>query len=300
MKQIGKELTQIADTKDRCGEGPLWDWRTKQFFWDDIPANRIATIDLKSGEAIVIPTKSQVAGMALLAGGGLVVGGADGLVAWRDGQETLLLKELDGVAAPINDMLATPSGRLYAGTYFWGHEDMEKFGSLYLIDVAKKTATKVDDGIALANGLALSPDGKTLYFADSSVRKIYAYDIKADETLSNKRVFVSVPTDEGLPDGMTTDADGYLWCAQWYGSQVVRYDPSGKVERRIKTPMTQTSSVAFGGEDLDTLFITTAGEHWPSKYVPTDYPANPPGVGGPLFAIKPGVKGRKESEVKAG
>jgi D-xylonolactonase len=105
---------------------------------------------------------------------------------------------------------------------------------------------------------------------------------------------VKVPPDEGLPDGLTVDAQGFVWCAQWYGAQVVRYDPEGKVERRIKMPVTQVSSVAFGGDDLTDLYITTAGENWPSAYAPPGYDVNTPDLGGSLYRLRIGIRGKPE------
>ncbi len=224
--------------------------------------------------------------MALAEGGGLVIAGADGIYTFRDGKISLVMKEIDGQASPFNDILATPGGRIYAGTYYWSDVAMERTGALYLIDAAKKSATLLDERIELSNGIGLSPDGKTLYYADSTVRRIYAYDVNRDETLSRKRVFVAVGDDEGIPDGLTVDAEGFIWSAQWYGGQVVRYDPDGRVERRIALPVKQVSSVAFGGEDLDCLFITTAGEHWESAFVPRGYSPLAGTIGGALFAMR--------------
>ena len=115
---------------------------------------------------------------------------------------------------------------------------MEKDGSLAVLD----------EGIHLSNGLGFSPDLKTLYYTDTIPRVIYAYDYDVKKgAVSNRRVFVKVPDTEGIPDGMTVDSEGYIWSAQWYGSCIMRYDPDGKVERCIKTPAKQTTSLIFGG-----------------------------------------------------
>src|SRR5207247_7061215 len=137
----------------------------------------------------------------------------------------------------------------------------------------------VEEGVELANGLGFSPDNRTLYFTDSAARKIYAYDVQPETgRLSNRRIFASVTADEGLPDGLTVDAEGFVWSAQWYGSQVVRYDPDGKVERRIAMPITQVSSVAFGGENLTDLYITSAGGSWASQLAPPGYNFDAPNI----------------------
>jgi D-xylonolactonase len=147
----------------------------------------------------------------------------------------------------------------------------------------------------LANGLGLSPDHRTLYFADSAARIIYAFDVDPkDGSLSNRRPFVKVPSEEGLPDGLTVDADGYVWNAHWYGSEVVRYDPDGVLERRIRFPSSQISSVAFGGSDLTDLYVTSAGQSWPSRYMPAGYDPHGNNVGGPLYRVSLDVAGRPE------
>jgi sugar lactone lactonase YvrE len=132
----------------------------------------------------------------------------------------------------------------------------------------------VDEGFHLANGLAFSPDAKLLYFTDSAARRIYAYDYdqKTGE-VRNRRVLVQVPDHEGLPDGLTVDAEGFLWSARWYGSCVIRYNPDGKVERSIMTPAKQTSSVMFGGPDLTDLFISSAARSEPMPVMPKGYDA---------------------------
>ena len=205
-----------------------------------------------------------------------------------------LFLEHEGQKLKFNDILAAPGGRIYAGTYYWNAADeMERAGKLYLVQ-PDSSVEVVAEGIELANGLGLSPDLKTLYFADSTARVIYAFDVDEQSgRLSRRRVFVKVPSDEGLPDGLTVDADGFVWSAQWYGSQVVRYDPAGKVERRIAMPVGQVASVEFGGGELDELFITSAGESWKSRFSPPGYDYSKP-VGGAVYRARSGVRGKKE------
>jgi D-xylonolactonase len=150
----------------------------------------------------------------------------------------------------------------------------------------------VDEGIEIANGLGLSPDDRTLYFADSARRVIYAYDVAPSGSLSRRRIFVKIPSDEGLPDGLTVDREGFVWCAQWYGAQVVRYDPDGKVERRLPMPVLQVSSLIFGGPDLTDLYVTTAADPWPSSLAPPGYDPKAPNQGGSLYRFRLDVQGR--------
>ncbi len=120
----------------------------------------------------------------------------------------------------------------------------------------------------------------------------------AKAALSNRRVFVRVPGSKGLPDGLTVDAAGFVWSAQWYGKCIVRYDPDGRIEREIETPAKQTSSVAFGGPELTDIFITTAAKSEPLPVMPPGYDPLNGFFGGPLYRIRLGVQGKPEFKTK--
>jgi D-xylonolactonase len=192
-------------------------------------------------------------------------------------------------------MRADAAGRIYVGTLHWGHDGkMERTGSLYLLGLDGGLRV-VDEGITLSNGLGFSGDGRTLYFADSAVRRIYAYDVNVTTgALANRRVFVEIGPDEGLPDGLCVDSEDHVWCAHWYGACVVRYTPAGSVDRRIAFPVSQTSSCGFGGADLGDLYVTSASDLWTSSFFPRGFdPAAKP-AGGSLFCLRPGATGRAE------
>jgi sugar lactone lactonase YvrE len=292
---MNRGLEVVADLANRCGESPIWDAGRRRLLWTDIPANLVYEFIPATGATRVISRDVNVSAIALARDGRLFFGGAGGLGAWSEKTGYVpIVSEYDGQPLVINDMIAGPSGGIYFGTIHWGERGMEKHGKLYYIDPAGDIRI-VDDGIELANGLGFSPDGRTLYFADSAPRRIYAYDVHAQSgTLSRKRVFAQLTRDDGLPDGLTVDADGHVWCACWYGGQVIRFDPDGKVERRLDIPAIQTSSVAFGGDDLGELYVTTAGEPWPSELAPAGYRADAPGQGGALYRLRPGVRGKGE------
>jgi D-xylonolactonase len=214
---------------------------------------------------------------------------------WRRSDDhRTLLTEHGGETLLFNDIIADAAGRVYAGTLYWDDNGMQKRGKLYLIERDCR-ARVVDDGIELSNGLGFSPDDRTLYYADSAARVIYAYDVDgATGSLSRKRVFVRVGGDEGIPDGLTVDFQGFVWCAQWYGGQVVRYEPDGRVERRVRLPVTQVASCNFGGDDLLDLYITTAGENWPSRLAPPGYDYARGNFGGGLYRLRLDVPGKPE------
>lgn len=296
MSGSSNEVELIVPNQDRCGEGPMWDWRRNVLLWTDISARVVYQFDPATSQATVLGENVPAGGIALCGDGGYVVAATEGMYQWSPGSEPrAILLEHEGEKLKFNDILAGPRGQLYAGTYYWGADDqMQRAGKLYLIHPDLR-AEIVADGIELSNGLGLSPDSRTLYFADSTARIIRAFDVDQQSgRLSRQRIFVKVPDDEGLPDGLTVDANGFVWSAQWYGSQVVRYDPDGKVERRIPMPVGQVASVEFGGGELDQLFITTAGERWQSRFSPPRYDYSKIKDGGPVYRVRPGVQGKKE------
>jgi len=289
-------LEVIAEDGNRCGEGPIWDPSNRRLVWNDLGSNLVYEYAPATRGKRVLSRDLNVSGIALHGEGGLVFAGSGGIHVWKEGAPLRTLHtHHQGEALFFNDIRADRHGRVYAGTYYWGANGMERPGKLYL--VSKEGVRVVDEGIELSNGLGFSPDDRTLYFADSPVRRIYAYDVDPRTgDLSRRRVFVQVPREEGLPDGLTVDREGFVWCAQWYAAQVVRYDPDGKVERRLQLPVTQVSSVGFGGDDLDELYITTAADPWPSDLVPPGYDPEAP-VGGSLYRVRVGIQGRPEPNV---
>lgn len=289
------DIEIVAQDNNRCGEAPIWDHQPGRFLWADIERALVYELVPSSREKRIISRDLPVSGIALDRGGSLVFAGATGLHVWRgQGDHHTIVSEHDGEKLVFNDLIADCKGRLYAGTLYWGACGMEKPGKLYLIG-CDRSVRVLDEGIQLSNGLGFSPDNKTLYHADSAARKIYAYDVAVQTGgLSGKRVFVEVPPDDGIPDGLTVDAEGFVWCAQWYGAQVVRYDPDGKPERRIVMPVRQVSSVAFGGPEMSDLYITSAADSWPSHLAPPCYDFKASNMGGSLYRVRVETQGRKE------
>ena len=288
---IQTALEIIANDNNRCGESPLWDAAQGRLLWVDNVPGWIFEHRPAIGGSRVLARDLPVSGLALNHDGRLVLAGGQGIVLWKEsGEQCPVLSTHDGQGLNFNDIIADARGNLYGGTYYWGANGREQFGKLYFIR-PDGTAAVMDEAIELSNGLGFSPDGRTLYFTDTIARKIYAYEVDAvSGALKRRRLFVAVPTDEGLPDGLTVDAEGFVWSAQWYGSQVVRYDPDGKVERRLRLPVQQVSSLMFGGPNLTDLYITSASEAWPSQEQPPLF--NPSGpMGGALYRTRPGVQG---------
>ncbi len=158
-------------------------------------------------------------------------------------------------------------------------------GRLYRLD-PDRTLTLLLEGIGVSNGMGLTPDRKQLYFTDTGAGKIYLFDYdRATGDLSNQRVFVDAPGEEGGPDGMTVDAEGCVWSARWGGSCLVRYRPDGTEERSIEFPAKKVSSVIFGGPDYADIYVTTAGGDNKAE--------DGPGAGA-LYRLQLGIQGVPE------
>ena len=283
----------IAKDNNGCGESPIWDPINQCILWIDADKALIFKLSLHNGEKSVVSRGLSVSGIALNRDGGLIIAGM-GLHLWRNRNDyRTIIEEYEGEALVFNDIIADFKGRIYAGTYYWEEKGMEKEGKLYLINT-DGSAQIMEDGIKLSNGLGFSPDNSLLYYTDSAARIIYKYDVEQDEgNLKNKRIFVKVPENEGIPDGLTVDAEGYVWSALWYGGQIIRYDPDGKVCLRIPIPAKQVSSVMFGGRNMTNLYITSAGKYWHSNLIPKGFNPEEP-MGGSLYFVNTNIKGKYE------
>jgi sugar lactone lactonase YvrE len=289
------ELSVIADYKDRCGEGPLWDVQHNRLYWTDCLGLRFYRYDWGSKKHQVVREGFEIKGFALNHDGGFVISNTSGIWLW-DGSGTpkIICAETDGFKCQANDCIADPAGRLLAGLFYYDASEDYRLGKLLIVDT-DGTGRILDEGFHLANGLGFSPDRKTLYFTDSVARCIFAYDYDEDAgSVKNRRIFVRVPSTSGIPDGLTVDAEGFVWSAEWYGSCVVRYDPGGTIERRIATPAKQTSSIAFGGSDLSEIFITSAGESAPLPVMPPRYDPLSGYFGGALYSMRSDIQGKPE------
>lgn len=280
---------------DLLGEAPFWDAAGKRLLWSDIKSMTIREYVPATGERRDVASGVMAFGIVINRDGALIITTPQGLFYYRVGQQPApIVQAHDGEALFLNDAIADSTGRVYAGSVYWGADGLVKPGKLFLID-RDGSSTVVAEGTGMSNGLGFSSDDRTLYYCDSYRRNIYAFDVDAATgALSNKRVLVEVPLTEGMPDGLTVDAEGYLWSAQWYGSQVVRYAPDGTVERRLEIPVRQVASVMFGGEDLGELYVTSASDPFVCSLSPPGYDYDAKNVGGPLYRTRPGVSGRLE------
>ena len=273
----------IADYACNTGEGPLWHAAEQRLYWVDIPQGRLFRYHPASGAHEMCFEGRPLGGFTIQADGGLLLFMDRGAIKlWRDGVFTTVIEEIpDERETRFNDVFADPAGRVFCGTM----PTKERPGRLYRLD-ADGTLTMVLEGIGCSNGMGLTPDHKQLYYTDSEAREIYLFDYdQASGAIDNRRLFASTPPDEGLPDGMTVDAQGYVWSARWDGGCLVRYTPEGVLERRISFPAKKVSSVTFGGPDYTDMYVTTAGG---------DHKDEDGAGAGALFRLNLGIQGAPE------
>ena len=281
------EVACVADVHAVLGEGPLWVAREAALYWVDIKGRKIFRLGQR-GKLEQWDTPFRVGSLAPRTGGGFIAGTDHGIgtVDLETGRfEIVHHPEAHLPDNRFNDGKVDRHGRFWAGSM----DDTEKdaAGALYRID-PDFAATRIDEGYRVTNGPAFSPSGDLMYHNDSGRRVTYAFDLDEAGNATNRHVFATYGEDEGYPDGMTVDAEACLWIAFWDGGCVRRYSPAGECLRTIAVPVTRPTSCAFGGPDLDRLYITSA-----SIGLDAAARAVQPQAGG-LFMTSPGVRGVAE------
>ena len=254
------EVETVVACQNELGEGPVWSPDEGAIYWVDIAQSELHRHYPGSGSNESFKTEKAITALAICDRGGLVTATADGYAFWDTDTQ-----QFDPIADPeaelednrFNDGAVDPRGRFWAGTMN-GRDETQVHGSLYRLD-ADRSVHKMDSGFTVSNGTGWSPDGKTMYFTDSLHYSIYAYDFDAASgAIENRRTFAEFSGEDGVCDGLTVDSEGGVWSALWGGWRVQRFDPDGVVEREVRIPVSVASSCAFGGENLDELFVTTA------------------------------------------
>lgn len=241
------------------GEGPLWSPARNALYWVDIMAPALHRLDLARETVESWSFDEPIGWVAERAGRGDLIAGMSSGFAWLSldpfAVNPIGDPEPDRPQNRLNDAKVDPAGRIWAGSK--DDSDLQASGALYRLDPDLRWSRQ-DDGYTVANGPAFSPDGRTLYHADSGIRTVYAFDLEGDGTLRDKRIFLRFEEEWGYPDGMTTDREGGLWIAHWGGGRISRFLPDGRMDRSIPLPATNITSCAFAGEKLDRLFVTSA------------------------------------------
>jgi D-xylonolactonase len=248
------ELERVVDSRCETGEGPVWHPDEQVLYYVDIPRGHLYRYDPETDENERVRAGPSIGGYTIQEDGSLLLFQSDGAVTvWDDGAETTVVDEIpEEVGSRFNDVAAGPGGRVYAGT-------MPPDGRLYRVERDGRLRQLIAD-VDISNGLGFSPDLETVYFAETLAQTIWQFDYDPDSgDLTNRRAFVSSVGRPGNPDGLTVDADGYVWSAQWNGGCVLRYHPEdGRVVERVDVPARKVSAIAFGGPDYEDAYVTTA------------------------------------------
>jgi sugar lactone lactonase YvrE len=277
----------VIDAKATLGEGPVWDSNNQVLYWVDIVGEKVHRFDLRSGTDIAIGVGQPVGSLALRATGGLVLALRDGFgVLDLEDNSTRVIADLN-INDPdilMNDGKCDRIGRFWAGSQSW--RGRPGLGALYRFEQDHRV-TRILDNVTCSNGLDWSTDGTILYYIDSPAGGIDAFDFDlATGDVRKRRRLVDIPLEQGQADGMTVDADGYLWVAVWDGWSIRRYDPDGRLTRVIDLPVARVTSCTFGGPDLADLYVTTAR----SGLTPEQLEEQP--MAGGVFRCRPGPRGR--------
>lgn len=290
-KNEDMEVKEVTTYQARVGEGPIWDYEYKRLFWIDTQGS-VFIYTPGTGEKQCAQREYKLGKMV-----GTVVPYTEDtvIVALQDGIYKLNLKneELTFMAAPeggiegnkYNDGKCDASGRLWIGTM--DNNCAPNKANFFVYD--GKEGRKVLSNVTISNGVAWSLDGKKMYYQDTPTLCVSQFDFDEEKgEISNRKEIIRIPENLGTPDGNTIDEEGMLWIANWGAACVTRWNPNtGELLQKIDVPALNVSALAFGGEQLDELYITTS-----AYYMPEGEEKNYPNAG-KLFVVKPGVKGIK-------
>ncbi len=268
----------VHDTRARLGECPVWVAAEQALYWVDIEAPAIHRLDPQSGAHRCWPMPEAMGSIAPRAGGGWIGAARSGFVAIDLAANRVTKLGVPAAMPPhsrFNDGKVDPAGRFWAGTMYEPRE--RPAGVLYCL-APDLTAAAMADGVVISNGLGWSPDGATMYFADTRADVIYAFDYdRASGAVANRREWVRTDPAGGRPDGAAVDVEGGYWSCQYDGGRLLRFAPDGTLLAAIPLPVRRPTMPAFGGPNLDRLYITSASSDEPQS--------------GGVFELEVGVRG---------
>ena len=268
------------------GEGPCWVVREQSLFWTDI--NQPCLFRWNEAEGVTrLPMTERICSIVPRASGGYFGAGYNGLLAIdaKFVATPVGNPEADLTDNRFNDGKVDRAGRFWAGTM--DSKEVHPSGTLYRVDFDLSWKA-IDTGYRVTNGPAFSVDGRTMYHTDSAMQKVYRFAIDAEGNAAERETFLQFSHHDGYPDGMTIDAEDCLWIAFWDGWCIRRFSPDGKLLSEIPVPVARPTSVAFGGAQLDQIFISTASRDLTEAEL-----AGQANAGG-LFTVRPGVRGVAE------
>ncbi|WP_083459899.1 SMP-30/gluconolactonase/LRE family protein [Jiangella muralis] len=282
----GQQATQAIHCRAEVGEGPVYDEANDSLYWVDIPAGHLWRWS-RSDRSMAYQSIGEALGsVALIDGGGFLLATRRGVLiqpSWADLPRLWLPIEPD-LATQFNDGKCDPQGRFVAGT---AATDPRFTGALYRVD-HDGTTEQLIDGIGMSNGLDWSPDGEYFYHVDTLSQTVQRYKWDADAGVPRDPVaFIEVPSSDGLPDGLTVDAEGCLWLAVWGAGEIRRYAPDARPLGAISVATPNVTSCAFGGPRRDQLFITTAALAAPQT-------GRAAALAGDVFVVRTPVQGQAQ------
>jgi xylono-1,5-lactonase len=274
-------------------EGPLWQAAENAVYFVDIKGRHIHRLTLSTGETRTWQAPDQPGFIVPLEEHGFVCGLPDGLYRFdADSGQFSKLKDVEAhlPGNRLNDGFVDASGHLWFGSM--DNAEEQPSGTLYRVNDAGEVVAQ-DDDYVITNGPAMSPDGRTLYHNDTMRRVVYAFDVNEDGTLSGKRIFAAISGD-GHPDGMAVDSDGFVWVALFGGWRIERFSPDGTLVEQVPFPCANVTKLAFGGDDLRTVYASTA---W-KGLSPAERERQP--LAGGLFSFEAPVSGQPQARCKRG
>jgi len=282
-----EKLEHLLPVQNHCGENPIWVPEEKALYWVDTGGMSVYRYTPADGWFERFPVAVGSQALARKSANEWVVLSNSGVSVWD--RKTNRCRFLGNPVADrprleFCDCVVDPRGRLLAGTY-----NADKFdapdGAYWRLD-ADGSFHEIERGVVFTNGIAFSLDGRTMYGAEMFARRLLAWDYDPEAgTVRGRRVLAELESDAGYPDGVIVDAEGYLWVGHWAGWRVSRYSPAGKVDRVIKLPVPTATCMAFGGKNLDELYITTAYKGL------TEEQRKAAPLSGDLFRVKLDVQG---------
>jgi sugar lactone lactonase YvrE len=285
---MSSEIQCLVQIRSELGEGPVWSETEQALYWIDCLKPAAYRYDPGTGEnrALDLPLDSPIGALALRRNGGYVLALESGIRtvdAAGGNAQPLCHPEKGRNENRYNDGKPDRAGRFFIGSL--NKADRDPTGALYRIEL-DGACSEIDEGFVCSNGMDWSPDDRLYYFVESGSRNLFVYDYDAASgEIENRRVLASIAAEEGVPDGLCVDRDGFVWVAHWDGWCISRFDPEGKRERKLKMPVPRPTSLCFGGPRLDRLYITSAATD-------LDKPALAAApLSGSLFAYDPGVGG---------
>ena len=279
------EVECVVKSGDQLGEGPCWSAAEQRLYWFDIKGRKLSWFAPADGACGAWPLPLRASAAAPRATGGLILASEAGVAAFDTATGELSILE----PVELETGFRSNDGKIDAlGRFWWSVMDDEggrRPGHVYC-KAPGQPSRRVLGGIHIPNTLAVSADCATLYIADSKRQTLFAHAVEAAcLELGEAREFAHTRGEDGTPDGSALDAEGFLWNAQWGAWRVVRYAPDGRIDRIVPMPVEQPTSCAFGGPDLDVLFVTSARDELSDEAL-TKQP-----LAGGLFALRPGVAG---------